>query len=245
MSEHPFFPDWTAQVTLPVRRVDGRWEFFYGGDVPVKNDAIGELRISADAIEDERFRENVTRTATFKVLDEGTELLVALSDPVAQGSRDSAWPKNPPDKIPPGTTRFVKIKLGKPGEHWRLKDPAGSDTPAPGGLYLRIRGLERCELISSTVVMPEKFAPASAISLNHAYTLLSRAHETHRISNTGNVYTRMFYLDKDQRWYALDDLRRGVQAAAERTLIRTLWTEIENMLGWRPVMPQKASRRRR
>ena len=35
MSGSYFDPDWTAKVTVPVKRVGERWEFFYGGDMPV------------------------------------------------------------------------------------------------------------------------------------------------------------------------------------------------------------------
>lgn len=115
--------------------------------------------------------------------------------------------------------------------------------PDPGGLWLKLKGLEKCELASSTILMPDGFHEATATSLNHAYTLLSRAYETHRISNTGNVYTRVYYQDLDQCWYPLDDLRRGVQAKAERKLLNELWAHVERMLGWRPIPSQRKPRR--
>ena len=31
MSGSYFDPDWAAKVTVPVKRVGERWEFFYGG----------------------------------------------------------------------------------------------------------------------------------------------------------------------------------------------------------------------
>lgn len=36
MSSNYFGPDWTAKVTVPVKRVGERWEFFYGGDVAAR-----------------------------------------------------------------------------------------------------------------------------------------------------------------------------------------------------------------
>ena len=48
-------PYWQPQVTVPVKRVNDRWEFFYGGDVPVKEGTLGELRIMTTAITDEVF----------------------------------------------------------------------------------------------------------------------------------------------------------------------------------------------
>jgi len=54
-----FDPDWRAKVT-PVKRVGSQWEFFYGGDVPVKDGTLGELTISADSITNEAFRKRVS-----------------------------------------------------------------------------------------------------------------------------------------------------------------------------------------
>ncbi len=48
MSNSFFDPDWTAKVTLPVKRVGERWEFFYGGDIPVREGTLGELTLSAE-----------------------------------------------------------------------------------------------------------------------------------------------------------------------------------------------------
>lgn len=75
--------------------------------------------------------------------------------------------------------------------------------------------------------------------------MLSQAHEKHRISNTGNVYTRVFYQDRDLRWYPLDDLRTGVQAEGERQLLNGLWAQVEQTLGWRPAPPPTENKRKR
>lgn len=235
MSGSYFDPDWTAKVTLPVKRVGERWEFFYGGDVPVKEGTLGELTVNADRITDERFRQRVTQELSVKILDEGTELLVALSDRDTNGRLSGDWPDPRPLKVPPGTTRFVRVWLGPARK--RAEEPALDAPPEPGGLWLKLKGLERCELHGSTVRMPAGFDPPHAISLNHAFTRLSQAHEKHRISNTGNVYTRVFYQDRDKRWYPLDDLRTGVQAAGERELLSGLWAQVEQELGWRPAPP--------
>lgn len=56
-----------------------------------------------------------------------------------------------------------------------------------GGLFLRQIGLDRTELLSSSVKLPEGFDPPFAQSLNHAFTVLSERYETHRLSHTGNV----------------------------------------------------------
>ena len=92
--------------------------------------------------------------------------------------------------------------------------------------------------------MPDGFPEPTVTSLNHAFTLLSRGYGIHRISNTGDVYTRLFYQDSDECWYPLDDLRRGVQAKVERRLLNELWAEIERKLGWRPFFPASKARRK-
>src|SRR3546814_19856302 len=96
--------------------------------------------------------------------------------------------------------------------------------------------------------MPEGFKEKSAISLNHAFTLLSQKYETHRISNTGNVYTRIFYQERNGRWYPLKDLRTGVQVQAERKVMADAWADVERILGWRPLPspnPKKRPEERR
>lgn len=243
MSGSYFDPDWTAKVTVPVKRVGERWEFLYGGDVPVKEGTLGELTLSADRITDERFRQRVTEELTVKILEEGTELLVALSDRGTNGRPTGDWPDPRPLKVPPGTTRFVRVWLGPARK--KADEPTLDAVPEPGGLWLKLKGLERCELHGSTVRMPEGFDPPHAISLNHAFTRLSQTHEKHRISNTGNVYTRVFYQDCDKRWYPLDDLRTGVQAEGERHLLNGLWAQVEQALGWRPTPPAPERKRKK
>lgn len=248
MSDNFFDPLWTEKVTVPVKRVGDRWEFFYGGDVPVEEGTLGELSFSVTSIADEVFRQRVTSQTSFKILEENTTLMVALSD------RGSAKPyaefdaKHFPQGIPIGTSRWARVRLGPPKKKKGAEEALGGGSqqalfPETGGLWLKLKGLEKCELVSGTILMPDGFPEPTATSLNHALTLLSREYETHRISNTGNVYTRVFYQDRDDGWYPLDDLRRGVQAKVERTLVNELWAEVEKVLGWRPLRAPSSKRR--
>ena len=241
MSDSYFDPDWTAKVTVPVKRVGERWEFFYGGDVPVRDGTLGELTFSAEQITDEQFKLRMMQELKVKILGEGTELLVALSDRDTNWKRAGAWPGRYSPKVPSGTTRFERIRIGPVKQ--KTGEPPLQAELERGGLWLRLKGLDRCELQGSTVQMPADFEPAVATSLNDAFTMLSKAYEKHRISNTGNVYSRIFYQDHDERWYSLDDLRTGVQAAAERQLLRDLWAQVEQALGWRPA-PASSKRRK-
>lgn len=240
MSSNYFAPDWTAKVTVPVKRVGERWEFFYGGDVPVREGTLGELTLSANQISDERFRQRVSQELTVKILEEGAPLLVALSDRSRGGAHIGTWPDIDQPSVPAGTTRFERVTLGpcKP----KSVQPELDGIREAGGLWLKLKGLERSELTGSTVIMSQGFEPAAATSLNHALTLLSQVYETHRISNTGNVYTRVFYQEKNDRWYPLNDLRTGVQAEGERLLLSDLWSQVEQSLGWWPGPVSKRGR---
>lgn len=46
----------------------------------------------------------------------------------------------------------------------------------------------------------------TAVSINHAYSLISQAYEPHRVSHTGNVFAKVFF-KKGECWRPLKDLR--------------------------------------
>lgn len=238
MSSNYFDADWTEKVTLPVKRVGAHWEFFYGGDVPVCEGTLAELTLDGKDIHNEQFKQRVMQELTVPILDEGTELLVALSDHDTNG-RLVGFPEKMPMHVPWGTTRFAKVRLGpqRPKKGQMSLDPDRDR----GGLWLKVKGLERCELQASTVLMPEGFEEP-AVSLNHAFTLLSERYEKHRLSHTGNVYSRVFYCEGHGHWFPLDDLRQGVLVTAERNLLKSAWDEVERALGWRPISQPKRSK---
>lgn len=259
---HPYYLDWTKMVTVPITRVGERWEFFYGGDVPVEEGALGELTIGAAQITDKQFLARVTQKTEVKILEEGTSLMVALSDRSTR-ERKTPWPDVSRQDVPLGTTRFERIVIGprkvdlpfigplqtsKPKVEPPKVEPLFIGPPQPskkGGLWLRLKGLESSELVCTTIVMPDDFSEEVAVSLNHAYTLLSREYETHRISNTGNVYSQVFYQEANQRWYPLAYLRRGVRAQSEHTLINAAWKQVEETLGWRPIVVEGRRKKKR
>lgn len=228
-------PNWTEQITIPVKRIGDRWEFFYGGDVPVKEGTLGQLKIDADALEDWKFRDRLTQQAMVRILDEGATLLVALSDHTY--SALNLWGEFPMG-VPLGATRVLAVQIGPVREK---KKPKNKNLPVleeKGGLWLSVKGLDQCVLQSSTIKLPADFGGAVALSLNHAFTLLSERYEKHRIAHTGNVYERVFYQDKDLCWYPLKDLRQGALVSAERKLLSETWVALEQQLGWRPIGQQ-------
>ena len=223
------------KITLPVKRVGDRGEFLYGGDIPVVDGVQANLTISTHLITDEQFLARVNQDVRVKVLNQGTRLLIALTDKNDNQSLGRKWHGTVPTRLPPGTTRLEEVFLGERREHSSRTLNNKIDTDQHGGLWLRIRGLNKSELISSSIVLPEGLEEQNAISLNHAFTLLSKKYETHRLSNTGNVYTHVFYQENNSRWYPLSDLRLGVLDDVERSLIRDTWLKVEQKLGWRPV----------
>lgn len=231
-------PSWAEQVTIPVKRLGDRWEFFYGGDVPVADGSVGMLTVPASRVPDKELLARLKQPASVKALPEGTPLLVALSGVGGSaGMLDEVWKLISHKDLPSATTRMEMVRLGppKPGVT-RLKLADNAEEDGTGGLWLKARGLDKTELVSSTILMPEGFDQPTAISLNHAFTLLSERYETQRISHTGSAYSRVFYQEADGRWYPLADLREGVLASVERRFIADAWRELERKLGWRPVV---------
>jgi hypothetical protein len=230
-------PNWSEQITVPVRRVGDRWEFFYGGDVPVRDGALGHLTVGAAQVIDKAFLQRLQQPAVVKVLPEGAPLLVALSDKQNRNLPHALWERMSQKDVPAETTRLERVFLGPRRPGMVLPDDDDATPPdRSGGLWLRVKALDKTELVSSVVVMAEGCAEPTAISLNHAFTMLSERFEKHRISHTGNVYTRVFYMESDNRWYPLADLREGVLVSAERQLMANSWQAMEQKLGWRPVV---------
>ena len=233
-------------VTVPVKLVDSRWELLYGGSTGIREGTYGELRVPMASIEDQDVRRRLGQTVTVRVLDESTELLVALTD------REYRWRSNEPSvrdasvidaaDLPEGCTRIEPIRIG-------TKSPKTAHIDAErGGLWIRQRGVDRTDLLCSGIRMPEGFDPVEAHSLNHACTLLSERYEKHRISHTVSVYKHVFYREPDgarSRWHPLDDLRNGVIAGMERSIRADAWRRLEEQLGFRPVGKAGAEQRRR
>ena len=84
---------------------------------------------------------------------------------------------------------------------------------------------------SGMVNLPPVPGLEPADSLNYAFTRLSEVFEPWRKAHTGSIYERIFYLERDEHWYPLKDLRDRALASAERTLIKNLWATVAEQLG--------------
>jgi hypothetical protein len=219
------------RVTLPVKLINGRWELLYGGGIAVREGALGELTVAVSSIDDQVFLERLTNVVTVKVLDQGSELRVALRD------RGGAQPAaDRPDvhhgDLPPGCNRFERIVIASTSPATKVL------SRTEGGLWIRQRGVDRTQLVCSSVAMPEGMTPTTAISLNHACTLLSEKYETHRLSHTLNVYQHVFFqdaADSTPRWRPLEHLRQGIIRGMERGIVAAAWAQLEAQLGFRPL----------
>jgi hypothetical protein len=243
--------DWMSRVTVPVRRVGSQWKFYYGGDVPVRDGAIADLVIAASQITDQSFLKILSAETEVKIFDEGTRLAVALSDKNAGWTRSGGgpWPDVFLENVPMGTTRFEYVLIG-PSKRGNLRQQDLIKKEPEGGLWLRLKGLERSTLECSTILLPDGLPETTAVSLNHAFTLLSQIYEEHRISHTGNVYSRVFYQENDGQWHPLSDLRDGVRLRASksmRSVISSVWDQAEKEQGWcrLPPEPKQTSGRAR
>lgn len=113
---------------------------------------------------------------------------------------------------------FVEVTLGDP-----YQKQARTYKVEWGGLWLMTQGLEAVGLRSTSIRLPQAVAAKPVMTLNHAYTKLSESFEPWRISHTGNVYTRVFYKERNEKWYPLDSLRNEKLAEQEQEIARELW----------------------
>lgn len=84
-------------------------------------------------------------------------------------------------------------------------------------------GTKATGLMSSLIELPEFVSKEPAISLNHAFTLLSETYEPWRMSHTGNVYTRFLYRESNGLWFPLELLRHAELAQKEQEIAAGLW----------------------
>lgn len=220
----------SKRIRIPVHLVDGHWELLYGGPVKVKDGCIGELEVAVSDIVDKAFREALTAKRQVRILDQGTELRVALSvrAPLDQAlgkcfvTGPMKWDREA--KVS-AESRFVSIFLDAPNPQ-QVKRGEKS-----GGLWLALEGMTPRGLESSQVRLPPALELEPAISVNHAFTLLSERFEPWRKAHTASIYERVFYQEANGQWYRLDDLREKELATAERAIVQALWKEVEATLG--------------
>ena len=224
-----FYPK--TPIRVPVKLVDGVWEFFYGGVLPVKNGAIGELILEKYSIEDHAFLARLQQRSEYKILEVGSELRVALTikpfSQIEDNLKKQLFTMNANElgdytlhSLSPDT-QFLRVYIGNPTS--RQKKIRPKDT---GGIWLQLQGTQPKSIVTSTVIVPPQISSLPLESLNHAFTRLSENYEPWRKSHTGNIYDRVLYQEKNGRWYPLSVLRNAVIAKDEHELIKDQWAKI-------------------
>lgn len=230
-----------SPIRIPVKLVNGQWEFFYGGALPIQDGAIADLVIEKSDIKDDLvgkvFSDYLTRKSEYKILEEDTSLLIALTI-----DKNSQWNESSKDffKVMPNQlgldyydttrspqTKFVKVTIGKPTSRQLGKHPLLNE----GGLWLCLQGTQPKGVITSSILAPTLGGNQQCDSLNHAFTRLSEKYEPWRKSHTGNIYDRVLYQDKNGEWNPLSVLRNAAIAKDELKLIHDKWVEVSQKIG--------------
>lgn len=223
-----------SPIRVPVKFVDGHWEYFYGGGVPVREGALGDLIIERHAITDGKFLTALKKNSEHRILDQVTKLLVALTIrtkldealgklliPARGLTFGDAYYSSPR----PSETAFISVSIGPPS-----KALIKRRNSKEGGIWLHLEGTRPKGITTSNVNLPEAIFQEPADSLNHAFTQLSEQYEPWRKSHTGNIYTRVLYEEANGKWYPLQTLRSAAEAKEEQVLLKARWTEILNGL---------------
>ena len=225
------------RVRIPVKLVDGRWEFFYGGDVPISEGTVGELVVGKAHVTNGEFIARLKKKTSYKVMGKGTRLMVALNIknkpalgsglvahlkklPIEKISRDKKFARFGVNE----NTRFVEIMVGDGGNN---KSLFGSED---SGIWLELEGMEPQGVSVSSLILPEGITDQKIDSLNYAFTLLSEKYEPWRMAHTGSIYERIFYEEENGVWCPLNVLRNAAIATEEQNLIRQRWQDIRAQL---------------
>ncbi|MBC8752821.1 MULTISPECIES: hypothetical protein [Paraburkholderia] len=135
-------------IRIPVKLVEGRWEFLYGGEVPLRDGTVGELLISKSAISDKQFFDSLQQRTEHKILEPGTSLLVALTIlPSLRLDADLLDCLVSPNKVALSLeyfdvmrsphTAFVEVKVGGPTLLQERKA-----VYEKGGVWLAVQGMQ-------------------------------------------------------------------------------------------------------
>jgi hypothetical protein len=222
------------KIRIPVKLVDGKWEFFYGGDVPIAEETFAEIVVDRARITDQEFLTRLKKKTSYKIMEPGTKLIVALTiknQPKIEGNLQQHFKKIDIKQISiekkftrygvGPETRFVEIMVGKASTRKLNREKSSQ-----GGVWLDLEGMDPQGLTVSTLILPEGITDEEVDSLNYAFTLLSGKFEPWRRSHTGNIYERIFYQEESGVWHPLNVLRNAAIASEEQRFIRAQWQDI-------------------
>ncbi len=97
----------------------------------------------------------------------------------------------------------------------RIENRALVEITLMDDLHIRLRDGRKSTLMDvrcSSPFLNDREDPPTAISINHAYTLISTYFEPHRRANTGNVFDKVFYQPVEaDYWVPLRNRRDEIQ----------------------------------
>jgi len=189
-------PDpYEKKVLIPVKIVDGKVEYFYGGPLPeLKEGTIGDLLIPRYAVLNNNVLELLEKEEAVELLPLGSHLraLVTIRNELASDQ----------------TKYFIRAENIQQTGY--LVQIVLKET-----LKLRLRGTKKGELLDCRCSIPA-LSDREADSLNQAYTLISQKFEPLRKSHSGNVFAKVFSLDAQTKWRPLKELRDALEAKYEK-----------------------------
>jgi hypothetical protein len=186
-------------VRIPIKIIDGRVEFLYGGSILdfVKDGSCGDLIIPAFAVKDKEKLKSLNSEKRIELLPTDTRLFVSMKLP----ERDCG------DTAKKEYLEHIRKTYGAPEFH---DLEVFADFIIKESLKIHLRGTK--DAVLEPCKCKIEFLHDEARSVNHAYTLLSTEFETQRISHTGNVFQKVYYLNENKSWVSLDELRRDCEA---------------------------------
>ena len=179
----------SVPLKLPFRVGEAGLESLDGSPIPeLRTGAVGELLISSADVVDDEVADLLAAPLRVPLLPPGTELLVGVRATFTDDFSQALGSDGP---LEFWDGRVVPI---------RLEDPLELEVRRGAAAKLR-----PCQCSSPAL------GGQQAVSMNHAFTLLSERYETDWISHTGNVFKRVFHYDATvRRWRPLEELRNTV-----------------------------------
>jgi len=191
-----FIPDPLQKTTkIPVRIVNGKIEFFYGGDLPALRDGtVGDLVIPLYALLSPSALDLMSQELDVEILSEPAVVWFAVKPSNGEDAKKYTEKLDVPGM---GDYRFVRFTLRRQ-------------------LFLHLQGTKIAKLLDCEC--DNEPLDIHAKSLNHAYRLASRRLELQRRAHGGNVFLRAFYRDV-KTYHTLGELRDAYEARLEQHLI--------------------------